>query len=62
MVEVGVSLDMLFSVGAWLGEADLPLIGSGDGIVVCAIVEAAISNAEPNTSKGDFLIVLLLHN
>jgi hypothetical protein len=61
MVEVDVSLDVLFSVGDWRGEDDAPPIGSGDG-VVCAIVEAAISNAEPNTSKRDFFIVLLLHN
>ena len=56
-----VSLDVLRSVVVVVREEDdVPLIGSGDG-VVCANVEPASSNAEPKTSKGKFFIILLLH-
>jgi len=58
---VDVSLDVLRSVVVEREEDDVPLIGSGVGVVVCANVEPASSNAEPRTSRGDFFIVLLLH-
>ena len=61
LLGVDVSLDVLRSVVVEREEDDVPLIGSGVGVVVCANVEPASSNAEPRTSKGDFFIVLLLH-
>jgi len=61
LLGVDVSLDVLRSVVVEREEDEVPLIGSEVGVVVCANVEPASSNAEPRTSKGDFFIVLLLH-
>ena len=61
LLGVDVPLEVLRSVVVEREEDDVPPIGSGVGVVVCANVEPASSNAEPRTSNGDFFIVLLLH-